>query len=369
MKRRTNLISNIIYLLLTMGALFVALFVCNNRYSEDLFSVIIKFLVGAIVAGFINTCVHELGHLIVGKKNGFVFSSISIWFFKWKRVGKKIQFDFTMIGEEAGYTEMIPTTPENMEKRLKNMTLGGVVASLIMMIIGVPPLFIVELPVWGYCIWVAFLPIGAYFFFGTLLPMSNSGVLNDGAVLCALKNKWDTMTVVISLLKVQAEMYDGKTPGEVDENLYFDLPQLPEDDLNFALLLDARYNYYLDKGDFSKAKDCTDRLISLADYMPKAYLCHAKTLALYNVCTFDFNEETADDIMYEIEKYLNGINNTTTVRAKLAYLLFVKKETECFDIFYKKGVKEANRCQIKGLGKFENKLFDELKQKYQEIKN
>lgn len=363
MKRRTNLINNAIYLLLTMGALFGVLMICNNRYSEDIFPVLLKFIVGAIIAGFLNTCAHELGHFIAGKRNGFTLSSISIWFFKWSKVGKKIRFDFTMIGEEAGYTEMIPTTTDNLKVNLKKMTRGGVFASFVMMLIGVPPLFITGLPSWIYCVWSSFLPIGAYFFFGTALPMSNVGVLNDGAVLYALKKEWDTIKVLLALLAIQVEMYNGKTPAEVDEKLYFELPQLPEDDPNFAMLLDARYNYYLDKGDYDNAKKCCDRLISVIDYMPKNFYYIAKTNELYNACTFDYNEETADDIMYEIEKYLNGVNNTNTVRAKLAYLINVKKEKECLDIFYKKGIKEADRCQIKGLGLFEKKLFDELKEK------
>ncbi len=364
MTRKTNLISNILYLLFTMGGLLGALIVCNNRYSQDILPIMLKFVVSALLVGFISTAMHELGHLIAGRKNGFVFSSISIWFFKWARIGKKIRFDFVMIGEQAGYTEMIPSSSENMETRLKNMTKGGIISSFITMLIGVPPLFIANLSVWIYCIWVAFLPVGAYFFFGTLFPMSNSGVLNDGAVLSALKNKWDTMSVMLSLLKIQAEAYNGKTPSEIDEKLYFDIPQLPEDDLNFALLLDARYNYYLDKEDYNNAKECSDRLNSILDYLPKEYVYHVKTVALYNACTFDYDETLADDIMYELEKYLNGVNTMLTVRAKLAYLLLVKKETECLDMFYNKGIKEANRCQIKGLAKFEKKLFDQLKEKF-----
>ena len=236
MSRRTNIISYIISMAITLGALFGVVYVCNNRYSEELINAVLKLLVGAIVAGLINTFAHELGHLIAGKSKGFKFSSMTVWFFNWRRVKKKIKFSLVMIGEEAGYTDMIPTSTENVDKGLKKMTLGGIIASGIFMVIGIVPFFISALPVWVFCIWSMFLPIGAYFFFTALLPSSSGGVRNDGAVLYGLKKMDGTAKVTVNLLKIQAELYNGKTPSQIDENLYFDLPQLPEDDVNFAML-------------------------------------------------------------------------------------------------------------------------------------
>ena len=168
----------------------------------------------------------------------------------------------------------------------------------------------------------------------------------------------------MNLLVIQSELFNGKTPSEVDEKLYFDLPQLPEDNPSFAMLLSAKYAYYLDKEDYDNAKKTTDRMMSIIDYMPKYFEYVIKTYALYNACAFDFDEEKADDLMYELEKYLNNVNTATTVRAKTAYLLYVKREKEALDIFYKKGVKEADRCLIKGLGVFERKLFEKMKKDF-----
>ena len=67
--------------------------------------------------------------------------------------------------------------------------------------------------------------------------------------------------------------------------------------------------------------------------------------------------------MYENEKYLNLINNNTTIRAKLAYILLVKGEKENFELFYKKGLKEAKSQQLSGLKTFEISLLELLKAK------
>ena len=365
MSRRQNIINFVGSLLVAIIALSTVVFVCNSTYNEQLTSVLLKFLVGALIAGFLNTFFHELAHLFIGKKNGFVFSSFTVWFFKWYKDGDKIKFAFTMFGEELGYTEMIPTHVEDLCLRLKKMTIAGPMASLVIAIIGLLAFIIPNLSVWAYCILAMFLPIGAYSFVASILPESNYGVRNDGGVVYGLKHQDDVAKVTISLLSIQAEMYQGKTPAQVDEKLYFDLPQLPEDDYNFIMLLNARYFYYLDKEDYENAKKVTERLVGLVDDVIKDLRAPILVNALYNACTFDFDEDVADDIVYETEKYLNAVNTATNLRAKLAYLLYVKGETELLDIFYKKGVKEADKCQIKGFAVLENKLFDKMKKDFE----
>ncbi|MBE7080961.1 MAG: M50 family metallopeptidase [Clostridiales bacterium] len=363
MSRKVNIINYSLTMVITVALLLYALTLCSDVYGGEMVDAILKFAVGAIIAGVICTFAHELGHYFAGKKNGFVFSCMQVLFFRWEKVGKRVQFNFCMIGEQAGFTEMIPTNSEGMEKSFKKMTNGGIIASFIVMIIGIPSLFLTAyLPVWAFSIWSMLLTVGAYFFFGTFLPASESHTLNDGAVLYHINHKTDSSKVMINLLKIQAQLYGGKSPAEVDEGLYFDLPQLREDDLNFALLLNARYSYYLDKKDYENAKKTTERLLSLEEYLPKSYYAVFLVDALYNACTFDFDEDRADDILYEVDKYINNVNNCSNVRAKLAYLLNVRRETEGLDIFFTKAYKEAGRCQLKGLGAMEIKLLDELKQ-------
>ncbi len=363
MSRRTNLISNILTFALTIAFCCLAVYVANGRYYVEMYEVFLNFALGAIVAGFVCTAVHELGHLVFGKANGFKLVSLTIWFFRWKKCGKKTVFEFTWMTDSAGGTEMIPTYAENLKKRLRNMTVGGSIFTFIVMLVGLIPVFVEGLSFTVFSLLILFLPIGAYVFFGNILPMTNGGARNDGAVLLGLRKNHDSTTVALNILAIDSELYNGKTPSEIDENLYFDLPQLPEDDLNFAILLNARYLYYLDCGDFENAKAVTDRLLTLDEYFGKEVMFEFKRDALYNACTFDFNEDVADDLMYELEKFLNNNNTAGNVRAKMAYLIGVSKETEQIDDFYKKGVKEAKKHPLKGYGAFEVKLLDELKRK------
>ncbi len=360
MSRKTNLINNILSLLITVGLIFLVVYVTNEKFTDGAFVIILWLFGSAVISGFIITFFHELGHLIFGKINGFTLISFNVWFLKWsKRKGKTV-FDFVWLGEEAGSTEMVANSTENLEKCYSRMTFGGLFFTAVLMLVGVVPFFLKDLPMLLFVFWAMFLPIGSYVFFGNALPMENYGVPNDGAVLHGLKKNTDDSKVTVSLLKIQSELYNGKTPANVDESLYFDLPQLPEDDLNFILLLNARYYYYLDKADYENAKKTSDRALMLLDYLPKSVINSVKADALYNACTFDFNEKVADDLTYELEGYLNSKNNATNLRIKLAYIKNVKKDGELVQSFYKKGLKEAKKIPVAGLRELEIKLLNQL---------
>ncbi len=366
MSRRANIISNVLSLGLTLLSLFFVVYFTNqNYYVEKMINVMLWFVLGAILCGLLNAFLHELGHVIAGKNNGYAFSAMTVWFFKWTKKKKKIVFSLTLPFDEAGYTEMIPTKTDKVAERHVKYTQGGVYGSIILLLLGIPAFFLLEYLSWQlFVLWAMLVPMSVYYLAGNVLPMSSSGALNDGAVVYGFKKKNFGSMVTTALLIYQAELYNGKTPSQVDDKLLFDLPQLSEEDPLFVMLLNARYNYFVDKGDFDGAKSVSDRLMGIVDNFPKYYKNIIKVDALYNACTFDYNEELADDLVYELEKYLNNVNTVTNVRAKLAYILYVSKETSNVDMFYEKAIKEARRCKIKGLGEFEIKLLENMKKDF-----
>ena len=362
MMTKKNVIYNVIIYVVTI-ALFVVVTAVGQRYGDDFWPIVLLLFAGSIFGIMVSTLFHELGHLIVGKRKKFLFNSMVVWFFKWYKKGKKTKFCFVVPSNEAGYTEIIPTNDQTVLEDYKNVIIGGLIFSLIPAFVGIVPLFLPFLPIWAYCIWAMLLPMGVYSFLDNAFPVFSDGEKSDGCLLKSLNTQDDSGKVFTNLLKYQAQICQGKTPSEIDPNLLFDLPQLCENDPCFVRLLFARYDYYLDLGDFENAKDITERLLALEDVVDSGVYAQIKLIALYNACTFNFDEDKADDLTYELEKLLNKSRDLTVLRIKMTYILFVKGEKEMFEPFYNKGVKMASKCQISGLGRFEMKLLDRIKDK------
>ena len=72
---------------------------------------------------------------------------------------------------------------------------------------------------------------------------------------------------MLSVMEIQGQLSEGKSFSEIDEKYYFDLPQLCEDEPLYAVILDLRYRYYLEKGNFEKAADCLNRLALNEEYL------------------------------------------------------------------------------------------------------
>lgn len=361
---RKKVIRNNVILIAIVGVMVFFVAFVNDAYhgTSNMYLTILFYLIGAIFWGVVNAFVHEIGHVVAGKKNGFIITAVTVWFFKWIRVGNKFRFYFTLIKEEAGFTESVPTNADNIEKRLKKMSFGGIVASGILMIASFIPLFFCgKMAYWLYSVMAVALPISGYYFFGNVIPFISNGVRNDGSIIDGINKDADDVKVIIALLKINAELYTGKTYSEIDEKLFFDLPQLPEDSPYFVGNLIARYNYYLDKEDYENAKKITERLIGLSEDMPKELEMLCKLNALYDACTFNYNDEKADDYMYEVENVLNADMSPTSFRIRLAYVLYVTKNKEIVNDFYKKCLKLCKKYYILGVSKFERKLVDRMK--------
>ncbi len=360
--RRTNIISNIILFAVTLSLIAFTVVMISGYSPSNTILTVALYLAGALAAAIVCVIVHELGHIFSAKKNGFKITAVKIFFLLFTVKKGRVSFDFTSPFGEAGATELIPFRRENMAKRLKKMTLGGIVASGVLCAVGVAFAFLYYvLPLNGYCVLSAFLPVSAYLFLDSVLPMINEGMPNDGATVRLINKKDPSMTVKLSVLEIQSEMLNGKSPAEIDENLFFDLPQIREDDFNFLTLTYYRYLFYLDKEDYENAKKAIERLFGLREYAPAYVKNIFLSEALYASCTFDFNEDRADALMYELDKYLNGINDTLSVRAKLAYLMYIRHENEYAEEFICRGESEADKLTVEGQAILERKLFEKFK--------
>ena len=107
-----------------------------------------------------------------------------------------------------------------------------------------------------------------YSFLLNIAPAEYPGGKTDTAVYIGLKKGYDAEKNMLSAMEIQGQLSQGKSFAEIDEGLYFNLPQLCEDEPMFAIMLDLRYRYYLDKQDMDNAAACLNRLVGILDYLP-----------------------------------------------------------------------------------------------------
>ena len=353
--RRLNIINNIITLILTLGCIVL---VAVQVYRLDY----LFMLLGALVCAFIIPFIHEFGHVAFAKKNAFNVVSFKVWFMKWTKKSGKMVFDYCPIGSEAGATETYPLTSKNVEKRYSSVTKGGILFSGIFMLICIVPVIIGgSFSKSLFAFLGGFLPVAVYSFFNNALPIVNGGMLNDGATIYCIKKGDAIAKAVVGILNIHAELSKGLSFGQIDKSFYEELPVLPEDSPYYAISLMLKYSYFVDVKDFANAKDITNRLNALSKYLPKEILNKIKAINLYNACTFDKSEYNADQLMYELEKYLDGKNDAENIRIKMAYLVYIRGETEDALDFYEKGIEEAEKCLLAGEGVYEAELLNRIK--------
>ena len=302
MSNRTNIINNFILLI---GGL-IGILIVGIVSSKIIIGFDFIILYSAILFVVINTIAHELAHIISGKINGFKTISFKLLCFKFHKVEGKFKVSLIPVGEQIGEAELIPTEYDNIENRYKKVARAGIIANAIVLLLSIPFFFFWEKWFWSgkavlFYLTAFSMPISLYFLLANALPMSNNLVRNDAAILWGISHNDPATKVMFSLLKVHALLYKGLTPAEVPEEYYFDVPQLPEDEPNFIMLLNNRYYYYLDKGDYENAKAMINRLESVQDYIEKYMEGPISADMLYSYCTFMKNETTADNLMEDYD--------------------------------------------------------------------
>ena len=148
-----------------------------------------------------------------------------------------------------------------------------------------------------------------------------------------------------------------------DEEYYFNLPQLCEDEPLYAILLDLRYRYYLEKGEMEKAADCLNRLALNEPYLPFSEVEKVAAELVYmhaltgNIADAEKNASACQDFLL--------MENVGAKRALCAYALAVGKVNEAEDLLAQ-AYETLEKESIPGVKRFEEILLDRFANKKDE---
>ena len=223
-------------------------------------------IVGVVLGFSISPIVHELGHILCAKAAKMRIVYTKFFCFRVFIKDGKTRFGFAS-PFAADQTQVIPKVGGNMQKRALHYTRGGLLLSLALLFLALSAAFAcMYFGNTSYILW-GFVPYAAYLFTLNALPLEYASGKTDMLVYKGIKKGFDAEKTMLAAMEIQGKVYAGESYCELDESLYYDLPQLCEDEPLYAVILDLRYRYHLDKEEMEKAADCLNRLAISQAYL------------------------------------------------------------------------------------------------------
>lgn len=263
MKRKLSTIYAILCTVFLAGVfLLVFYFAWNSNDVEN----VIEVLAGFIISLFLAPVFHELGHIAFADITKMQVMYAKFFCFKIVVKNKKARPHFAS-PFAPDETQAVPKTGGDMRRRAAWYTLGGLIFSgAFLAIILVAAIICSALGATKFVLW-GIVPYAAYLLFLNLAPLEYPSGKTDALVYCGIKKGYDAERNMLAAMEIQGNLYAGKSYTEIDDSLYFQQPQLCEEEPLFAVMLDLRYHYYLEKGEYDNAADCLNRLASAQAYL------------------------------------------------------------------------------------------------------
>lgn len=263
MRRRLTTIYAVACTLALLAGFVAVFYFAWQAGTDETVSALVYFAISLFLAPF----VHELGHAIFAGGANMQIMYCKFFCFKFFRKNGKLKLGFAS-PFAPDQTQVIPKSGGKMKTRASAYTLGGLIFSgLFLALVLVPAIWLACLGKFKGNLF-GIVPYMGYLFLLNILPVEYASGKTDALVFRGIRKGFDAEKVMLSAMEIQGQLYAGKSFSEVDEGLYFDLPQLCEDEPLFAVILDLRYRYFLEKGEYEKAADCLNRLAQAQAYLP-----------------------------------------------------------------------------------------------------
>lgn len=217
--------------------------------ARELYALIPVYVILVLLGAFVVEIVHEGAHFLVG-----AICSMGVKIPKF-RIFRSSSVDVFPKGAKCMRLRFILTAGAGLFFNLLLIVLGIIAFA----VPSVPPLL------------GATLPYAVYSFVVNAAPLEYASGKTDGLMVCEALANSDSAKVMFAVLRVQGLVNGGMPLKDVDEGMLLDVPQLPEDDVNFIILTQVRYEYYLARGDDSTAYKYFLRFKDLIRYLPGEY--------------------------------------------------------------------------------------------------
>lgn len=237
----------------TLAIIFAAVggyvFCTTLDIESEIYVIVPAYIVAVFIGIIVEQFVHEGAHFMIGGicKMGVKLPKIRLF--------------------KSSSVELYPKGDRHIKARFLATVLAGLIFDAMLIVIGVLAFAVPSIPaIIGFAA-----PYALYSFIINVVPFEYESGKTDGLVATEMIKNEPTALVLINILKIQGQLRDGKFMREIDESLLLDVPQLPEDDLNFIILTQLRYEYYLAVNNDSEAYKYFLRYQDLIQYLPSEY--------------------------------------------------------------------------------------------------
>ncbi len=362
MKTSVKIVYITMFLLGVCGFAVWDFFVVSNAVSVGIpvWLSILLILLGLIITVYLGIILHECGHLVFGLFGGMKFKSISFPLVKIISVNGRLKFTFEKKVSFLGVCEMYPGEGVKPAKAFAMMAAGGPIGSFLALLFSV--IFLALAPYIGYYTAILFgVPSILLYtvFLDNAFPMCVNGARTDGAQMVEILKQTPSAKVLVTVLTAQAGYRAGLSPSEQAWHDLYDVPQLPDTDLNYMFLLNARYLHALDSGDLDKIRDIDMRIRAILPHIPDIYadqlVCDIFYDSLFIVQDNAFVKANLSAVMKRLDKE----DDISACRIRGYYYFRAGDINRAFQEI-SKGRALAEFYSLPGLAKTELRLLDEL---------
>ncbi len=334
----------ICYLALTIKAVVI---------FNDVFNVIIFSFLGLLLITFLNAVFHEIGHLIAGKIVGLKLVSIKILWFNFDFSSKKVVFNLEK-ATNLGETVFVPKSQDNLAKKTAISILGGIISTLILLVVGLILLwFFYDKNLYVCTLFATPTVVTLYYL---TINLIGEETCDGNMIVNVLSEKSEGREIISNALYVGGLLYSGVLPSEIP-NRY--LSEYREDYSLFSSMI-IYYRYLSILGSdkeyaFKEIVKLSNRE-KLKDSIYDTIMCE-----LYYISYFKNDKLFLENNQYIIEKIVEYDDSLGAVRAHTV-LRLVKGDKEWAKVIVESTLSRLEKLVDGGLNKLEKQLFLELKE-------
>ncbi|MBO5358022.1 MAG: hypothetical protein J6A78_01725 [Clostridia bacterium] len=270
-KRKTDWKQNLFTVLLGLSA--VAFGFCFAFYIDEFFVdkatgadkafMLLSLLIGMYVSIFVNTIIHEAGHLVFGLLTGYKFSSFRIHNLMWVMENDKIKFKRHSIAGTAGQCLMSPPDMVNGKFPVVLYNLGGCIFNFIVAVISFLSFFIFKNQTFFAVFILGFGVSALILAVSNGIPLKTATVNNDGYNTLDITRNSDAMNAFWLQLKIVEQTSKGVRLKDMPSEWF----EFPTDDAmqNSMVATSGVFaaNRLLDEQKFAEAAECISHLLEI----------------------------------------------------------------------------------------------------------